>query len=121
MNSIHKEYEAEVQALAKGEVIAVISTDSVDWAGDVMLPQGLVKRQYQGNPIVLYGHDGAQKLPIGTCSWVKAEPRRLVAKYRITDKTQLGRDIYSLMQDGVLRRIRYDSSPSNAARQQQRN
>jgi HK97 family phage prohead protease len=101
--SITKDYQAEIQKLEQNTVIAVISTDCVDRDGEVVLPQGLRKAQFQGNPIVLWTHDRKTFLPIGSCLWIKAEPHRLVAKYRLTDKTQLGKDIFGLLQDGVLK------------------
>ncbi len=85
------------------EVVAVISTDSIDRDGEVVLPSGLQRKNYGGNPIVLYGHDSSDKLPIGTTRWIKASGNKLIAKYYISDKTQLGRDVFGLMQDGVLR------------------
>jgi phage head maturation protease len=84
------------------EVVAVISTDTVDRDGEVMLPSGLVKKQYAGNPVVLYGHDKTLP-PIGMARWIKSSGNKLIAKYYISDKTELARDVFGLMQDGVLR------------------
>jgi phage head maturation protease len=106
-NSIRKDFrdvKVEVESLPDGsrQVVAIISTDSVDRDGEVVLPKGLVKQQFQGNPIVLYSHD-RKSLPIGSCNWIKAFPNFLKGCYRVTDKTQLGRDVFGLIQDGVLK------------------
>lgn len=83
-------------------VIACISTDSVDRDNEVVLPMGLQKGQYGGNPVVLYGHDYSS-LPVGSTQWIKADNNTVIAKYRISDKTQTARDIWGLLQDGTLR------------------
>jgi len=84
------------------EVVATISTATIDRDREIVLPRGLVKKAYQGNPVVLYGHDHEQ-LPIGTTRWIKAQDNRLVAKYYVSDKTQFAQDVFGLLQDGVLR------------------
>ena len=87
---------------ATREVVAIISTDSVDRDKEVVLPSGLDKKNYGGNPVVLYGHDW-QGLPIGTTRWVKQQGGQLIAKYYISDKTEFARDVFGLLQDGVLK------------------
>lgn len=92
---------------ASREVVAVISTDSVDRDGEVVLPRGLSKQNYGGNPVVLWGHN-YDLPPIGVTRWikpdgVKADRSRLIAKYYLSDKTQLARDVFSLLQEGCLR------------------
>ena len=82
-------------------VIATISTDGVDRQGEVVLPKGLMKKNYSGNPVVMSNHD-YQTLPIGVCEWIKPDSRdarSLIAKYKITDKTEMGRDVWALMSD----------------------
>jgi len=82
-------------------VVAVISTDTVDRDGEVVLPRGLRKKAFQGNPVVFTNHDYFS-LPIGKALWVKAEPRRVLAKYQISDKTPEARDVWALLRDGIL-------------------
>ncbi len=101
MDKILKTYSAELTVDAgKREVLAVISTDAIDRDNEVVLPKGLKKKNYAGNPIVLFGHD--TKCPIGKCLWVKEADGKILAKTYISDKTQLSRDVFGLMQDGVL-------------------
>jgi phage head maturation protease len=97
------------------EIVAVISTDAVDRDGEVVLPNGLEKAQYSGNPVVLYGHDSSS-LPIGKTLWIKSDGNKVIAKYRVSDKTQFARDVFGLLQDGILRAhsigfTEHDSSP----------
>ena len=106
MDTITKIFDAADLALDEGSrtVIAVINSETVDRQGEVVLPKGLTKKNYAGNPVVLMGHDYSS-LPIGKCEWIKPDSRdakSLVAKYRVTDKTELGRDVFALLQDGVL-------------------
>jgi HK97 family phage prohead protease len=79
--------------------VACISTAAVDRDGDVVLPEGLLRKNYSGLT-VFYNHDTA--LPLGAAQWVKKSGERILAKYRCTDKTQFGRDMFALAQDGVL-------------------
>jgi len=100
--SILKTYDASVSLEAgKREVLAIISTDVVDRDGEVVQPKGLRKKNYAGNPIVLVNHD-YRSLPIGTARWVKADGDKVLAKYYVSDRTQMARDIFGLLQDGVL-------------------
>ncbi|MGC8625348.1 MAG: HK97 family phage prohead protease [Phycisphaerae bacterium] len=101
MSMLRKAFEGqliEVQA-GRREIVACISTAAVDRDGDVVLPAGLVRKNYSGLT-VFYNHDTA--LPLGAAQWVKKNGDRVLAKYRCTDKTQFGRDMFALAQDGVL-------------------
>lgn len=82
-------------------MLAVISTDDVDRDGEVILPSGLNKRNYAGNPVVLLNHQ-YQELSIGRCLWIKSDGNRIIAKYRVSDKTQDARDTFALLQDECL-------------------
>ncbi len=101
MSILRKAFEGqliEVQA-GRREIVACISTPAVDRDGDVVLPEGLLRKNYAGLT-VFYNHDTA--LPLGAAQWVKKSGERILAKYRCTDKTQFGRDMFALAQDGVL-------------------
>lgn len=95
--------KAELRVEAdKREVLAIISTDSIDRDGEIVLPKGLKKKNYAGNSVVFYNHDYQNSLPIGKSLWVKEADGKLLAKTYISDKTQFARDVFALMQDGVL-------------------
>lgn len=103
MDLITKQYDADVEINdGKREVLAIISTDSVDRDNEVVIPKGLKRKNYAGNPVVMVNHD-YRSLPIGKALWVKPDGNRVLSKYFVSDKTQLGRDVFGLIQDGVLR------------------
>lgn len=94
----------EVEA-GKREVVSVINTEAIDRDGEVVKPGGMKKKNYQGNPVVFYSHDYTQ--PVGKSLWVKSGQDGngndvLIAKTYFSDKTELARDIFGLIQDKVL-------------------
>src|SRR6266508_3206601 len=99
---IVKTYDASLEVNeGKREVLAVISSNAVDRDGEVVQPKGMKKKNYAGNPVVMVNHD-YRSLPVGKALWVKADGDRILAKSYISDKTQLARDVFGLLQDGVL-------------------
>ena len=101
MAMLRKAFEGQLIEVQPGrrEIVACISTSAVDRDGDVVLPEGLLRKNYAGLT-VFYNHDTA--LPLGAAQWVKKSGDRVLAKYRCTDKTQFGRDMFALAQDGIL-------------------
>jgi HK97 family phage prohead protease len=101
MPLLRKAFEGQLIEVQPGkrEIVACISTSAVDRDGDVVLPEGLIRKNYAGLT-VFYNHDTA--LPLGSAQWVKKSGDRVLAKYRCTDKTQFGRDMFALAQEGVL-------------------
>lgn len=99
-----KVYEADDLKVDAGsrEVVAVISSDRVDHDKEIMVPKGLQKKNYAGNPVVLVNHD-LGRLPIGKTLWIKQVGNQILAKYFVSDKTQDARDVFGLLQDGVLK------------------
>lgn len=85
----------------KREVLAIISTNAIDRDGEIVKPDGLKRKNYAGNPVVLVNHDYTS-LPVGRCLWVKPDGDKVLAKYVVSDKTQFARDVWGLLQDGVL-------------------
>ena len=101
-NMITKQFNADVQVEeGKREIVAVISSNVVDRDGEVVLPKGLQKKQFAGNPVVLWSHDHKTP-PIGKALWVKSDGDKIIAKARISDKTQLARDVFELLKEGTL-------------------
>jgi HK97 family phage prohead protease len=104
MDKFLKTYDASLEVNeGKREVVAYISTNAIDRDGEVVQPKGLKKKNYANNPIVMVNHD-YRSLPIGKALWVKAneDGSKLIAKSYISDKTELARDVFGLLQDGVL-------------------
>ena len=98
---IRKAFDARIVDAQPGrrEIVACISTDSLDRQNEVVLPHGLRKKNYAGMT-VFYDHNTA--LPVGAAQWVKQQDGRILAKFRCTDKTAFARDIFALAQDGIL-------------------
>lgn len=101
METFRKSFETEL-TLNKGkrEVLAIISTKSIDRDGEIVLPAGLMKKNVAGLP-VLVNHNW-ESLPVGKCLWAKPDGDRVISKYVVSDKTQLARDVWGLLEDGVL-------------------
>lgn len=97
----------------KREVVSIISTDAIDRDGEVVLPSGLKKKNYAGNPVVLVNHN-YESLPIGKSLWIKTAGDKVLAKTYITDKTQLGQDVFGLLQDGILNAVSIGFVPSKS-------
>jgi hypothetical protein len=124
-NKFRKEFaniETEINE-GKREVISYISTEHVDRDKEVVLTKGLIKKNYQNSPVVFYNHN-LEGLPIGKSLWIKSGYTKdgipaLIAKTYISDKTQDARDVFGLIQDGVLTSwsitgmIKKASSPTN--------
>jgi phage head maturation protease len=103
MSKITKIYNASDVEVNPGkrEVLAVISTDAIDRDNEVVQPTGIKRKNYAGNPVVMVNHD-YQTLPVGKALWVKPDGNKVLAKYYISDKTETARDVFGLLQDGVL-------------------
>tara|TARA_R100001510_G_C7599100_1_gene166291 strand:+ start:276 stop:914 length:639 start_codon:yes stop_codon:yes gene_type:complete len=54
----------------KGEgIVAKLTTDSVDRDGEVLIPQGMVSKDFEKNPVLFYNHEYDQ--PIGKVTNIK--------------------------------------------------
>src|SRR5438105_8434285 len=83
---------------------SVISTIDPDRAGDVVVPTGLQNlEEYLLNPVVLWAHNRSAVPPIGTCSWVDVQPRRVVAETKFAQGVPFAEDVFKLYEQGVLR------------------
>lgn len=108
---LSKSYETKLKAEEGArEVIARISTASVDRDGDVLLPSGVILKDFYRNPIMLLSHD-SRTLPIGRWTSVEKEAGGLVGrgvfaerpKYHPPDAEWVPDTVLSLFQQGVLR------------------
>ena len=102
MDQVIKSFDIKTELIeGSREVISIISTDTIDRDGEIVVPKGMKKKNFAGNPVVLLNHN-RDGLPVGVNRWIKADGNKLIAKTYITDKTQLGQDIWGLLQDGIL-------------------
>ena len=111
---LRKSFVGEVLEVQPGrrQIVACISTAAVDRDGEVVLPAGLLKKNYAGLT-VFYNHDTTR--PVGVAQWVKTRGDRVLAKYRCTDRTQFARDVFALAQDGVLTSYSVGFAPREAS------
>lgn len=99
----------------KREVDFVCSTETLDTYGTILEQDwdrngGDGLRRYSANPVVLYNHNVSMRdLPIGQGRNVRVEStngaRELVATVWFSDKTQLAREAWDLVEEGTLRGI----------------
>ncbi len=68
MKTRHKTLNATVQMKGEG-IIAKLTTDSVDRDGEVLIPQGMVSKDFEKNPVLFYNHEYDQ--PIGKVTNIK--------------------------------------------------
>lgn len=87
---------------ADGEAEITISTNSVDREQDELLPEGCDLRNYQRNPVVLFGHD-SYDLPVGICTSIKVEATGLRAAWRWLQNDPRAERVKNAYDQGVLR------------------
>jgi hypothetical protein len=75
-------------------VTAVISTDTVDRDGEVMLPKGADLEGYLKNPVVQWAH-GYWDAPIAKALYITKGRKQIVAKAQFAD-TVFAEEIYQL-------------------------
>ena len=78
-----KDFKAE-GSIVGGKFKAVISTDSVDRDGEVMVPAGMNAKDYERNPVLLWNHDPSQ--PIGKSTSLKREDSSIVAEFEFAPR-----------------------------------
>lgn len=85
-------------------VRCVITTDTPDRGGDVVIPTGLKNaEEFLLNPVVLWAHNRSGTPPIGTCAWLDVQPHRIVAETRFAQGVPFAEDVFRLYEQGVLR------------------
>ena len=80
-------------------VRAVISTDTPDRVGDIIVPSGLRNAdEFLRNPVVLWAHQRALP-PIGTCERLTIEPDRIIAETKFAPSSAFANDVFTLLAD----------------------
>lgn len=85
-------------------VVATISTEIVDRDSEVMLAQGMDKKWFEKNPVVMYAHNYGS-LPIGRAAWIRKDKNRIQAKtiFATADANPEAEQIFQLFKGGFLR------------------
>jgi hypothetical protein len=58
--------------------VSILTTNSVDWSNEVVLPEGVDMDAYRKSMVVLWNHDNDK--PIGSCEWIKNHKNSIRAK-----------------------------------------
>ena len=78
MNMIRKALPAEISGTAKG-FTAVISAETLDRDGEVLIPSGMNSKEFERNPVLFWNHDYAR--PVGRSSGLKRRDRDIVGDF----------------------------------------
>lgn len=94
----------ETSELVSGERadISMVSVESIDRDGDVILAKGINTEMFSRNPIVTFAHQ-YHELPVGRCAWMKKVSGGVRAKTVYTDATETARAVWQMTQEGILR------------------
>lgn len=102
MTVVHK---AKVSAAAGDPLEFIMSDDSVDRYGDVIVPDGWQLKNFKKNPIALFGHDSS--FIVGHWTNVRVEAGKLLGKLRLLPAGVSERldEIRAAVEAGVLRAV----------------
>jgi len=89
----------------------VLSDETVDRSGDVVMAAGWDLRAFKKNPIALFGHSAS--FPVGTWEDIRVEDGRLKARLRLADQGTSYRidEIRRLVQQRILRAVSVGFKP----------
>lgn len=84
---IHKVFDSSVSITEDDSraITAAISTSAVDRAGDVLVPQGCISKDYEANPLLCWQH-GWDGPPIGKCLGIKRTATQVFAKFQFAER-----------------------------------
>jgi HK97 family phage prohead protease/HK97 family phage major capsid protein len=94
-----------------GSLEFVLSDETVDRYGDIIVAAGWVLTNFKKNPIALFGHSSS--FPIGTWSNIRVEGSKLIAKLTLAKRGTSARidELIGLVEQGVLRAVSVGFSP----------
>lgn len=105
MTVIHK-------TVAEGDGLEfVLSDESLDRYGDIIVASGWDLKHFKKNPIALFGH--SSEFPIGTWSDLRVEGKKLVGRLNLAAKGTSQRidELISLLEQGILRAVSVGFKP----------
>lgn len=97
-------YIEKVNKLSEGEVEFVVSTNDWDAHGERIDVQGINIKDFNKNPVVLWGHDSFN-LPIARATKIWKENGKLMARAKFYLKDDFPRKIYNYIVDGFLNAV----------------
>jgi HK97 family phage prohead protease len=78
-----KALTAELKGTAKG-FAAVITAETLDRDGEVLIPQGMNSVEFEKNPTLFWNHDYAQ--PVGRCNGLKRKEATIVGDFTFAQR-----------------------------------
>jgi HK97 family phage prohead protease len=78
-----KALTAELKGTAKG-FAAVITAETLDRDGEVLIPQGMNSVEFEKNPTLFWNHDYAQ--PVGRCNGLKRKESTIVGDFTFAQR-----------------------------------
>lgn len=104
--------KAEIETIDEKErtIVHTITTSVVDRYGDIVDPKGMNDKNFEKNPIVLYGHStgslwgltGGFVPIVGKSLWRKVEGEVIKSKTQFGQSTDFMEDAWNLAKDGFL-------------------
>lgn len=93
----------------------ILSTESVDRDGDILVQSGWDLKSFRKNPIALFGHNHGN--PIGTWSGVRISGKQLIGRLTLAKQgtSQVVDEVRSLIEQRILRTVSVGFSSSDAA------
>lgn len=101
MNITSYGYIEKASKLNEGEVEFIVSTNDWDAHGERINVEGINIKDFNKNPVVLYGHDSFN-LPVAKATKVWKENGKLMARAKFYLKDDFPRKIYNYIVDGFL-------------------
>ncbi|TWA98249.1 HK97 family phage prohead protease [Gluconacetobacter diazotrophicus] len=103
---VTNDFSSEIGDITENTATFIITTPTVDRAGDVVIPSGIDITNYKKNPVVLWMHDDSQ-LPIGKCIDITPSRDGIVATVQFIDFStkivgEKAQGIFQLIKQGVL-------------------
>lgn len=103
MNKVFKNFDFQPNSINEKErsVVIYASTKETDRMGDIIQPTAfdIKKINEKGLPI-LFNHN--PNFPIGKSLWGKINDVGLMLKVYISDKTQVAKDVWNLVKEGII-------------------
>jgi len=80
-----KALPARIEGSAKG-FTAVITAETIDRDGEVLIPQGMNSKEFEQNPVLFWNHDYSE--PVGKCVGLKRRERDIVGEFAFAQKPE---------------------------------
>lgn len=118
-NNIQKKYKDFGAVVFKTEknttgdriFTSIISTADIDRDGEVVIPMGMISKDFEKNPIVVWNHDYNQP-PIGKCLELKRENGKLIAISQLANDVPMADILWKLMEQDCLHGVSIGFMPT---------